>query len=153
MLCKHEPSRRGAGCNNKTKRGDDLLMTLPITLSAVAAAALINIWLSIRCGQVRTAEKVSVGDGGNDKLIRRMRAHANFNENTPIVLVMIAALEFAHTGSTALAAVAGVFMLGRVAHGLGMEGGSLGVGRVIGTIITLLTQLGLAIWAIMSALA
>ena len=130
-----------------------LPITLPITLGAVAAAALINIWLSIRCGQVRTAEKVSVGDGGNDKLIRRMRAHANFNENTPIVLVMIAALEFAHTGSTALAAVAGLFMLGRVAHGLGMEGGSFGVGRMIGTIITLLTQLGLAIWAIMTALA
>jgi uncharacterized membrane protein YecN with MAPEG domain len=128
-------------------------MTLPTTLSAVAAAALINIWLSIRCGQVRTAEKVSVGDGGNDKLIRRMRAHANFIENAPIVLVMIAALEFAHPASAALAAVAGVFMLGRVAHGLGMDGGSLGVGRMIGTIITLLTQLGLAIWAIMSALA
>ncbi len=130
-----------------------LPITLTITLGAVAAAALINIWLSIRCGQVRTAEKVSVGDGGNDKLIRRMRAHANFNENTPLVLVMIAALEFAHPASAALAAVAGTFMLGRVAHGLGMEGGSFGVGRIIGTIITLLTQLGLAIWAIMSVLA
>ena len=128
-------------------------MTLPITLGAVAAAALINVWLSIRCGQVRTAEKVSVGDGGNDKVIRRMRAHANFNENTPIVLVMIAALEFAHTGSTALAAVAAVFMLGRVGHGLGMDGGSFRIGRMIGTIITLLTQLGLAVWAIMSAMA
>lgn len=130
-----------------------LPITLPITLGAVAAAALINIWLSIRCGQVRTAEKVSVGDGGSDKLIRRMRAHSNFNENAPIVLIMIAALEFAHPASTALAAVAGVFMLGRVGHGLGMEGGSFGMGRMIGTLITLLTQLGLAIWAIMSAMA
>ncbi len=128
-------------------------MNLPITLSAVAAAALINIWLSIRCGQVRTSEKVSVGDGGNEKLIRRMRAHSNFIENAPIVLVMIAALEFAHPGSTALAAVAGVFMLGRVAHGLGMEGGSFGIGRMIGTMITLLTLLGLAIWAIITAMA
>ncbi len=127
-------------------------MILPITLSSVAAAALINIWLSIRCGQVRTAQKVSVGDGGNEDLIRRMRAHANFSENAPIVLVMIAALEFAHSGSTTLAAVAGVFMLGRVAHGLGMDGGSFGMGRTIGTVVTLLTQLGLAIWAIMTVL-
>ncbi|GEN99901.1 glutathione S-transferase [Novosphingobium sediminis] len=127
-------------------------MNLPITLSAVAAAALINIWLSIRCGQVRTSEKVSVGDGGNEKVIRRMRAHSNFTENTPMVLVMIAALEFAHPGSTALAAVAGLFMFGRVAHGIGMDGGSLGIGRMIGTLITLLAQLGLAIWAIISAL-
>lgn len=130
-----------------------LPIILPITLGAVAAAALINIWLSIRCGQARTSEKVSVGDGGNDKVIRRMRAHANFNENAPIVLVLIAALEFAHPGSTALAAVAAVFMAGRVAHGIGMDGGSFGIGRMIGTIITLLTQLGLAIWAIASAMA
>lgn len=127
-------------------------MILPITLSSVAAAALINIWLSIRCGQVRTTHKVSVGDGGNEQLIRRMRAHANFSENAPIVLVMIAALEFAHAGSTALAAVAGVFMLGRVGHGLGMDGGSFGMGRTVGTVVTLLTQLGLAIWAIMTVL-
>ncbi len=137
----------------KTHKGDNLIMNLPTTLSAVAAAALINVWLAIRCGQVRTSEKVSVGDGGNEKLIRRMRAHANFIENAPLVLIMIAALEFAHPGSTALAAVAGVFLLGRVGHGLGMDGGSFRLGRVIGTVITLLTQIGLAGWAIMSAMA
>lgn len=152
MLCKLLPATKARGVTTEP-RGDTNIMTLPITLSAVAAAALINVWLSIRCGQVRTAEKVSVGDGGNDKLIRRMRAHSNFNENTPIVLVLIAALELAHMGSTPLAAVAGVFMAGRVLHGLGMDGGSFAVGRMIGTIITLLTQIGLAIWAIMSALA
>lgn len=152
MLCKRGGATRAAGCDNKTN-GDNLNMTLPITLGAVAAAALINIWLSIRCGQARTSEKVSVGDGGNDKVIRRMRAHANFNENAPLVLVMIAALEFAHPGSTALTAVAGVFMAGRVAHGIGMDGGSFGIGRMIGTLITLVTQLGLAIWAIASAMA
>jgi len=127
-------------------------MILPITLSAAAAAALINIWLAIRCGQVRTAEKISMGDGGNQKLIARMRAHSNFVEKTPFVLVLVAALELALGGSTALAVVAGVFMLGRVAHGLGMDGGAFGKGRMVGTMITLLTQLGLAIWAIMTAL-
>ena len=44
-------------------------------------------------------------------------------------------------------------MAGRVAHGIGMDGGSFGIGRMIGTLITLLTLLGLAIWAIMSAMA
>jgi hypothetical protein len=127
-------------------------MTLPITLCAAAAAALINIWLAIRCGQVRTAEKISMGDGGNQKLIARMRAHSNFVENTPFVLVLVAALELALGGGTVLAAVAGVYMSGRVAHGLGMDGGAFAQGRLIGTMITLLTQLGLAIWAIMTAL-
>ena len=128
-------------------------MILPTTLCAAAAAAIINIWLSIRCGMVRTSEKISIGDGGNEKLIARMRAHANFVENTPFVLVLIAALELANGGSTALSAVAGIFMLGRVAHGLGMDGGTFGGGRIAGTLITMLTLLGLGIWAVMTALA
>ena len=127
-------------------------MILPITLSAAAAAALLNIWLSVRCGMVRTSEKISIGDGGNEKLIARMRAHSNFVENAPFVLVLIGVLELAHGGSTALAAVAGVFMLGRVAHGLGMDGGGFAKGRMAGTLITMLTLLGLGIWAILTAL-
>jgi uncharacterized membrane protein YecN with MAPEG domain len=132
--------------------GEYLKMILATTLSAAASAAVINIWLSVRCGQVRTAEKILMGDGGNDRLIRRMRAQANFIENTPLVLMLIAALELARGGSTWLAAVSAVYMLGRVLHGLGMDGGAMAKGRMIGTIITLLTQLGLAIWAIATAL-
>ena len=128
-------------------------MILPTTLCAAAAAALINIWLSVRCGMVRTSEKISIGDGGNEKLIARMRAHSNFVENTPFVLALIAALELARGGSTALSAVAAVFMLGRVAHGLGMDGGAFVGGRIAGTLITMLTLLGLGIWAVITALA
>ena len=43
---------------------------LPVTLSAAAAAAIINIWLMIRVGQIRSAEKISVGDEDNESLIR-----------------------------------------------------------------------------------
>lgn len=127
-------------------------MILPITLCSAAAAALINAWLAIRCGQVRMAEKILMGDAGNEKMIARMRAQANFVENTPFVLVLVAALELALGGSTALALVAGVYMIGRVAHGLGMDGGAFAKGRMVGTMITLLTQLGLSIWAILTAL-
>ena len=42
-------------------------------------------------------------------------------------------------------------MLGRVAHGLGMDGGALGKGRTVGTLITMLTQLGLAVVAVLVA--
>ena len=56
-------------------------MILPITLTIAGAAALINIWLMIRVGQVRSSEKVSIGDGGNENVIRRMRAHSNYIES------------------------------------------------------------------------
>ncbi len=128
------------------------MIILPITLCAVAAAAAINIWLSMRIGMIRTARKISIGDGGDADLIRRMRAQANFIENTPIVLVMIAVIELARTGSPYLMGVTALFMLGRVAHGIGMDGGKLGSLRGAGTLITMLTLLGLGIWAVSIAL-
>lgn len=123
-------------------------MVLPITLTIAGAAALVNIWLMMRVGQVRTSEKVSVGDGGNEKVIRRMRAHANFGESLPIVLILIAVIELASGSPTWLWIVGGLYMLGRLAHGLGMDGGKLGKGRMVGTIVTLLVMLGLGGYAI-----
>lgn len=127
-------------------------MLIPTTLAMAAAAAIINIWLSVRCGQVRTSAKISIGDGGNDMLTRRMRAQLNFAENTPLVLVLIAALEISGKGGTWLAPVGGVYMLGRVAHGLGMDGGALGKGRMVGTLITMLTLLSLSVVALMASM-
>ena len=63
--------------------------TLPITLVLAAGLALINIWLSFRVGAVRRAERDSVGDGGNDRVLRRMRAHANFAENAPLTVILV----------------------------------------------------------------
>ena len=60
-----------------------MAIILPVTLSAVAAAAIINIWLSIRVGQMRGKLKVVHGDDGGGPLTRRMRAQLNFVENTP----------------------------------------------------------------------
>lgn len=127
-------------------------MLLTTTLSLAAAAAIINFWLALRCGQVRAKAKISIGTGGNDLLERRMRAQLNFVENTPWVLLLIAGIELATKGGSWLAPVGAVFMLGRVAHGLGMDGTSFGIGRSIGTAITMLTQLGLAIAAVLIVL-
>lgn len=126
-----------------------MLTLLPVTLTAAAAAAILNAWLMIRVGAVRRAEKISVGDEDSEPLIRRMRAQANFVENTPFVLILIAAIEISGRGDPWLAWVAGIYMLARVAHAFGMDGGSLQKGRFFGTIITLLTLLGLAIAAVL----
>lgn len=123
-------------------------MLLPITLTIAGAAALINIWLMIRVGQVRGSEKVSVGDGGNDKVIRRMRAHSNYIESAPFILALVALIELATGSSTWLWIVGGVYLLGRIAHGIGMDDGAFGKGRMIGTIITMLALLALGIYAI-----
>ena len=120
-------------------------MILPIALTPAGAAALINAWLAVRVGRVRLAEKVPLGDGGNQRVIGRMRAHANFSEFTPIVLILIALIEFAQGTSLWLWAVAVIYLIGRVLHGLGMDG--LPKGRMIGAVTALAITIGLGLYA------
>ena len=125
------------------------MIVLPVTLAAAAAAAVLNLWLGIRIGALRTALQISVGDGGSEALQRRMRAQLNFVENTAFVLALIAAVELAGRGSGWLSLVAAAYFLGRVAHAFGMDGGKAQIGRMIGTIVTMLVQLGLAVVAVL----
>lgn len=126
---------------------------LPVTLTFAGVAALLNIWLGLRVSQVRIREKVLTGDGGNHRLICRMRAQANYVEYTPFVLILIGALEFAGRWPFALWTVGAVYFLGRIAHGFGMDQPYPAKARQIGTGITLLTLLGLAIWALITSYA
>lgn len=129
------------------------MLSLPVTLTIAAGAALVNIWLMIRCGQARTKGGVSIGDGGDEYLIRRMRAHANFVESAPFVLVLIAALEATGGTNNWLWGMGILYIVGRLAHGLGMDGGAFGKGRMVGTLITFVTLIGLAGWALWSVYA
>ncbi len=126
-------------------------MILQTTLCLTAAALVINFWLSMRCGKVRSAEKISVGDGGNDLLARRMRAQLNFIEQTPITLIGIGLIEMAGKGGQWLAPLGALFLLGRVCHGIGMDG-AFKAGRGIGMLTGMVLQLTLVVVAVGTAL-
>lgn len=126
-------------------------MLLPTTLCLAAAAAIINLWLSMQIGGLRMREKIIHGDGGNEALMRRMRAQANFVENVPLALILIAAVELSGRGGQWLAIVGAVFMLARVAHGLGMDRPGPNPLRTTGALVTMLTLLGLAVIAVLTA--
>jgi uncharacterized protein len=127
------------------------MIILPISLTMAAGAAILNIWLMMRVGRVRGQEKVSIGDGGNERVIRRMRAHSNFVENTAVVLILLALIELATGPTTWLWAVGALYLIGRILHAIGMDG--MMWARMAGTIITMLTQLGLAGFAIFTVYA
>jgi uncharacterized membrane protein YecN with MAPEG domain len=118
---------------------------LPITLTAAGAAGLINIWLAMRVGRVRTSQKILMGDGGNESMIAAMRAHANFVEYTPFVLILLGLIEYNIGSALWLWIVSAVYLLGRIAHPFGMDG--VRPARTIGTATTLLILLGLGIYA------
>lgn len=128
-----------------TKGCDLSQMLLPITLVAAGGAGIINFWLAIRTGQIRQKAGVSIGDGGNDSLIRRMRAHANFVEYAPFILLLIALIEFSVGSTVWLWGVTAAFLIGRIGHALGMDG--MPGGREVGTLLTFAILLGLSIYA------
>lgn len=127
-------------------------MILQTTLCLAAAAAVINFWLGLRIGKLRYSTKIQHGDGGDSLLLQRMRAHANFTEYTPFVLILIAAVEMTGKGGAWLAIVGSIYMLARVLHAFGMDSLKPSPLRMVGYAVTVLTMLGLAIVAILIAL-
>jgi uncharacterized membrane protein YecN with MAPEG domain len=123
-------------------------MLLPITLIVAAACAVLNLWLAIRCSRARGPARALHGDGGDPRLAKRMRAHANFNEYTPIVLILFALIELAIGAAPWLWMTGLIYVLARLAHAIGMEADRLTVWRAGGIIVTWLILLGLAVTAV-----
>ncbi len=126
-------------------------MILPITLTIAGAAALLHIWLSLRVSLLRRPLQIAIGDGGNERLARRMRAHANFSENMPIFLVLLGLLEIATGGSLWLWGAAILFILARIAHAFGMDRPGANALRVGGIVLSWAVLLALGVHAILTA--
>lgn len=102
--------------------------------------------------RLRYLEKVLHGDGGHPLLMQRMRAQANFIENTPIILVLIAVIELTGKGGRWIAFVGALFLLARVFHAIGMDRNDASPLRAGAVLVTMLTAIGLAAIAILIAL-
>lgn len=122
-------------------------MPLPITLTIAAACGIMNLWLAARVVPGRM-KGVMVGDGGDDRLLATMRAHANFAEYAPIILILIAAIELSGGSPFWLWLAGAVFVVGRLAHALGMTRKAPNPLRAGGILSTWLVTLVLAVWAL-----
>lgn len=124
---------------------------LPITLTMAAAAALINLWLGVRCIQVRTKAKIMTGDGGNTLLLHRMRAQSNFAEYVPVFLILLGLVEYAKGPQSWLWGLGLAFIVGRVLHPLGMDVPTRNAFRGLGILLTwacTLVVAGAALWIV-----
>ena len=127
-------------------------MILQTTLTLAAAAIVIHIWITVRVLRVRLGKRIVHGDGGDALMLRRMRAHANFVENVPLVLILIAAIELTGKGGRWLAIAGAAFMLARVAHVIGMDRDGPNPARAGGFVVTIVIEIGLAVVAVLIAL-
>lgn len=121
---------------------------LPITLTIAGAAALINLWLGFRVGRLRRAPHLLIGDGGDPRITAAMRAHSNFVEYAPFVLILMAGIELAGGHATWLWAAGIVFILARLSHPFGMGEGRPIAFRAAGMLGTVIVLVGLAAWAL-----
>lgn len=99
--------------------------------------------LMFRVGQIRLGKKINLGDGGDALMLSRIRAHGNFTENAPLALLGLIALAMLSAHPIALHIFGATFFIGRILHAMGMAG-SFGQGRLVGTLLTLLTFFGQA---------
>jgi len=123
-------------------------MLLPVTLTIAAATAVLALWLALRISRIRVSEKVEMGDGGVPLMTARMRAHANFAEHAPFVLILLALVELAGGSPTALWVIGVLFVLARIAHALGMERPTPNLFRASGALATWVLMAVLAGWAL-----
>lgn len=124
-------------------------MSLPITATTAALLALLLLFLAILTVRQRLRLKAAFGDAEDAALIAASRSHGNLAEHAPIVLIMLGLLEYAQANATLLMVIAGVFVVGRIAHAIGLhtasEPGKSPIPRQIGVVFTWLVMLGLAV--------
>jgi uncharacterized membrane protein YecN with MAPEG domain len=97
------------------------MMAFP-TLTAAYAAIFAIVYLALAGWVVAGRGKYRAfhGDGGATALNRRIRAHANFNEYVPLLLIMTALLEGGGAASVTMHALLGTLVIARIMHPIGM---------------------------------
>lgn len=117
----------------------------PMPITAILTAGLVLL-LVVLSGLVTARRAVlggiQFGDADDVELRHRIRAHGNFVEIVPIVIIAIAMMELAGAPSTVVWWLAGTFFIGRVLHAVRMFRRTLWPG-----LIAIVTQHGICLFS------
>lgn len=86
------------------------------SLYFAAIFGVLHVLFTMRVGLYRANHKISLGDGGDKVLLKRIRAHGNFTENVPIGLLLLLFNELNGLAEQWLLVLGGLFLLARVGH-------------------------------------
>ena len=116
----------------------------------VGLMVLVFLGLKINVGRVRAGAKVSVGDGGNEGLIRAMRVQANAVEDAPVALLGLLALAGLGAPVWLIHALGATLVVSRLLHAFGLgSSGQRNLGRslrTLGSALVLLVTAGACVW-------
>ena len=115
--------------------------------------AIFLAYISVRVGGARIRTKTNLGDGGNDEMVKAIRTQGNYIEYAPAALLGLWAMASLGVGAMFIHLFGAVFLFARISHLLGLGMGVWPKGRLVGTLLTMLTLLttgGMLIWKAMS---
>jgi uncharacterized membrane protein YecN with MAPEG domain len=93
-----------------------MVASIQTILAYAAVVGLIFIGLSILTIAERRKASVYLGAGDNDRLLRRIRAHANFAEYVPLALILIAGVAITGAPPWFVNASCALLVAGRLLH-------------------------------------
>ena len=125
-------------------------MTMPvITACYLGVLGLLYAFLGLRVSRFRRGNKIAFGDAENLYLRSAIRAHANFAEYVPMIVIMNALLEMGGAASVQMHVLLGTLTVSRVLHPFGMHAKPMTpqfiVGRIVGMILTFLVLVASAL--------
>ena len=125
-------------------------MTIPaITAVYLGVLGLLYAFLGLRVARFRRGNKIVFGDADNLYLRSAIRAHANFAEYVPIIVLINAMLEMGGAASVQMHVLLGTLTVSRILHPFGMHAKPMTpqfiVGRIVGMILTFLVLVASAV--------
>jgi hypothetical protein len=129
-------------------------MPVPITGLYAALMFLIVLWLGFQVGSTRNRTRISILHGDDIDLAEKIRRHANFTENVPLVLILMTVVELNGGAPTLLHGCGITLVAARIAHPLGLHHDNIRHPlRALGALGTLLVTLVLAATAALQFLS
>jgi uncharacterized membrane protein YecN with MAPEG domain len=125
-------------------------MLVPVTALYTALLAVVALALQQHVGRERLRAGVSLGEGGDPGLLVAMRRQANFVEQVPLALLLLALIELNGASPSTLHALGATLLASRIVHPIGLRAEQ---GRVparlvgaVGTLIVVILEIGIASW-------
>jgi uncharacterized protein len=128
------------------------MSSIHVTIFFIGLFVLIQIPLTIMVGFRRVQTNIQFFDGGDQTLLRRMRAHGNYTETVPIVLLAMAAAEVALIPHWALWTGGTTLLVGRLMHAVTLATIGWGPTRAIGMVLTFIPMAAFGGWCVFQAL-
>ena len=120
-----------------------------ITMFYAGLCTMLVIFLAVRVARWRLSRRIGLGDGGDNQLLMRVRAHANAVENLPLALLLLGGLELNGYDRAWIHSFGALLLLSRLGHAWGLSHSSgSSRGRMFGSIFTWLLMLTMAAFGI-----